>query len=58
MHRMRTRRHTSGTSFRSSIKRALAALYKRRGEIEDLIWFLKSQSVAKGQQVSDDQATI
>jgi hypothetical protein len=58
MHGMRTRRHTSGASFSSCIKRALAALYKRRGEIEHLIWCLTSQSVAKEQRASDDQATI
>jgi hypothetical protein len=43
MHAMRTRRHTARTSFSLSMKRALAALYKRRGEIEHLISCLESR---------------
>jgi hypothetical protein len=42
MHRMRT--GTVSLSFRRSIERALAALYKRRAEIEDLIACLDSQT--------------
>jgi len=43
MHRLRTRRRTAGPPFRSSIRRALAQLYNRRGDIEDLIWCLECQ---------------
>jgi hypothetical protein len=42
MYRMRT--GTASLSFRLSIKRALAALYKRRAEIEDLMACLDSQT--------------
>jgi hypothetical protein len=42
MHRMRT--GSASSSFKLSIKRTLAALYKRRAEIEDLIACLDSQT--------------
>jgi hypothetical protein len=44
MHRMRTIRRTSRLTFRSSIRRTLVVLYKRRAEIEDLIWCLESHA--------------
>lgn len=43
MHRIRTSSCTARLSFRLSIERALAALYKRRAEIENLIACLDSQ---------------
>jgi hypothetical protein len=42
MQRMRTIQPTSRLTFRSSIRRTLAVLYKRRAEIEDLIRCLES----------------
>jgi hypothetical protein len=44
MHRMPTIRRTSRLTFRSSIRRTLAVLYKRRAEIEDLIGCLESHA--------------
>ena len=44
MHRMPTIRRTSRLTFRSSIRRTLAVLYKRRAAIEDLIRCLESHA--------------
>lgn len=44
MHRIRMNSCTADLSFRLSIDRALAALYKRRAEIEDLIVCLDSEA--------------
>lgn len=43
MRRMRTSPSPVASSFRSSIRGALVALYKRRAEIDDLIACLNSQ---------------
>jgi hypothetical protein len=44
MDRMRTIRRTSRLTFRSSIRRTLAVLYKRIAVIEDLICCLESHA--------------
>jgi hypothetical protein len=43
MHRMRTMRRISRPLFTLSIRQALAALYTRRADIEELIHCLESQ---------------